>query len=311
MLFRSAQSIESGKQLTATNDQRRKDEIASALTTLEAKRIEFARTDQIRRIAARIFGVRPEGVSDDRAGLVSVLWFGSLAALAALAGPLTAIVALSLQKIGSQSSERAMPSKLGSLIRRMLLAWRWKRVRTVEKPVEVPVEKLVDVRMTHPGGSLVVVQEPLDDVGERPGVVGPVVGHAGRAGGLRAERGDAGAAEVDDVLDLQHPVRREDTGVVVGDLVEQGAVLDVAGERIRLELAPGAFPLYDRSPGCLVSPELAGPAVWLRAVHPDLAALPRKLRPWKIIRPDDVTGYAFTLTRARLAARGEIGRAHG
>lgn len=37
----------------------------------------------------------------------------------------------------------------------------------------------------------------------------------------------------------------------------------------------------------------------------DLAALPDKVRPRKLVEPQDVTAYAFALTRARLALRGE------
>jgi hypothetical protein len=53
----------------------------------------------VRRIAARIYGSKPETVTVDQAGFISVAWFGSLAVLAASVGPLTALVALSLQNI--------------------------------------------------------------------------------------------------------------------------------------------------------------------------------------------------------------------
>ena len=70
--------------------------------------------------------------------------------LAALAGPLTAIVALALQSIASAEEKRAAAGKLSRLVRRLLLRWRWKRVRTVKVPVEVPVEKEVEKRVEVP-----------------------------------------------------------------------------------------------------------------------------------------------------------------
>ena len=145
--FEEAQSTEAGKQKVSQSEQLSKNELSAKLTSIENERVELARTDQIRRIAARLYGVRPETVSDDQAGFVSVLWFGSLAMLAALAGPLTAIVALALQKIGTSDH---MPSKLSLLIRRMLLTWRWRRTRNVPTPFEVITEKEIERRVEVP-----------------------------------------------------------------------------------------------------------------------------------------------------------------
>ena len=111
----------------------------------------MARNDQVRRIAGRFFGQKPEDVTDDQAGLVANIWFGSLAALAALAGPVTAIIALSLQRISS-NSEQNSESKLSRLIRRRITKRRWTRVKTVSVPVpfEVAVEKIVEKRVEVP-----------------------------------------------------------------------------------------------------------------------------------------------------------------
>lgn len=109
----------------------------------ESERVSLARRDQVQRIASRIYGVNPEDVGPDKANLVALLWFGSLAALAALAGPITAIVALGLQKIGLSSASDLTPSKLSKLTRRLLLSWRWQRTRTMIITKEVPVEKIV------------------------------------------------------------------------------------------------------------------------------------------------------------------------
>ena len=99
----------------------------------------MARSDQVQRIAGRVFGKNPEDVGPDESSLISLIWFRSLAALAALAGPITAMVALGLQRIGLTTTEEVRQSKLPRLIRNMLLSWRWKRVRTKEVKVEVPV----------------------------------------------------------------------------------------------------------------------------------------------------------------------------
>jgi ElaB/YqjD/DUF883 family membrane-anchored ribosome-binding protein len=136
-------ALESGK-TASIDDPRRLDEIAKQLSTLETSRIETSRIDQVRRIASRIYGTKPEDVTNEQAGLISIVWFGSLAVLAALAGPLTAMVALALQGIASaEPSERRAPGKLSRLTRRMLLRWRWRRVRTLRVPVEVTVDRII------------------------------------------------------------------------------------------------------------------------------------------------------------------------
>lgn len=143
-----ANERDKGARLAAA--QGRKTEASEEVARLEAKRIELARTDQVRRIAARVYGLQPETVSDDQAGFISVVWFGSLAGLAALAGPLTAIVALSLQKIAAADPQARDQDALGRTLRNVLLRWRWRRVRTVERPVEVAVEREVVRRVEVP-----------------------------------------------------------------------------------------------------------------------------------------------------------------
>ena len=142
--------LQSNKVGKVLDQQRRMDDLARELSGLDTRRIEDARTDQVRRIASRIYGSRPEDVSLNQAGFVSIVWFGSLAMLAALAGPMTAIVALSLQNIASQAERTKQGGKLSELIRCLLLSWRWRRVRTVRFPVEVPVEKEIEKRVEVP-----------------------------------------------------------------------------------------------------------------------------------------------------------------
>ena len=80
---------------------------------------------------------------------VALVWFGSLAFIAALAGPITAMVALALQRIADQAEDHR-ESRLSRLVRRMLVRWRWRRVRTVKVPVEVPVDREVEKRVEVP-----------------------------------------------------------------------------------------------------------------------------------------------------------------
>jgi hypothetical protein len=131
--------------------QKRKDEISGKLSELESQRIHDARTDQVRRIAARFYGTKAENVTSQQAGFISVVWFGSLGMLAALAGPLTAIVALALQSIAeTTANERVRGGKLSRLVRRLLLSWRWRRVRSIKVPVEVPVDREIEKRVEVP-----------------------------------------------------------------------------------------------------------------------------------------------------------------
>lgn len=142
----AAQEAATRKSETLAKNQQRQEAIATELSRLETERLPVARNDQIRRLAARWYGVKPEDVTDAQAGTVSTIWFASLAFIAALAGPITAMVALALQRIGAQADVQR-ESKLSRLLRRMLLRWRWRRVRkvTVEVPVDREVERRVEV----------------------------------------------------------------------------------------------------------------------------------------------------------------------
>ncbi|MER9663836.1 hypothetical protein, partial [Mesorhizobium sp. M0159] len=97
---------------------------------------------------------KPELVTEAQAGIISVIWFGSLALIAALAGPITAMVALALQRIAAREEDNS-ESKTSRLLRRMLLSWRWRRIRTIKVPVEVMVEKEVEKRVEVPVEKLV------------------------------------------------------------------------------------------------------------------------------------------------------------
>ncbi|WP_155922489.1 hypothetical protein [Mesorhizobium sp. L103C131B0] len=154
----AAQEAATRKSETLAKNQQRQEAIATELSRLETERLPVARNDQIRRLAARWYGLKPEDVSEAQAGTVSTIWFASLAFIAALAGPITAMVALALQRIGAQP-ELQRDSKLSRLLRRMLLRWRWRRVRRV--PVQVPVDREVERRVEVPVEVEKVVKEIL------------------------------------------------------------------------------------------------------------------------------------------------------
>lgn len=154
----TAQEAATRKSETLAKNQQRQETIATELSRLETERLPVARNDQIRRLAARWYGLKPEDVSDAQAGTVSTIWFASLAFIAALAGPITAMVALALQRIGAQP-EVQRDSKLSRLLRRMLLRWRWRRVRKV--PVQVPFDREVEKRVEVPVEVEKIVKEIL------------------------------------------------------------------------------------------------------------------------------------------------------
>lgn len=149
-LLSVALGTEDGRSEALAKAQQELQDTRAALSQLEADRIPMARLDQVRRIAARFYGTEPENVTVEQAGVVSLVWFGSLAGLAALAGPATAMVALALQRIGERP-DRVGPGPFGRSLRRALVAWRWRRKQTVlvDRPVEVPVDRevLVEVQV--------------------------------------------------------------------------------------------------------------------------------------------------------------------
>lgn len=144
-----AQAAEASEATTAAANQNRQDQIARQIAELEKQRIPLARTDQVRRIAGRWYGVKPEDVTESQAGRVSVIWFGSLALIAALAGPVTAMVALALQRIAARAEVNS-ETKLARVLRQILLKWRWRRTRTVRVPVEIAVEREIEKRIEVP-----------------------------------------------------------------------------------------------------------------------------------------------------------------
>ena len=122
-----------------------------AIEVLQAERIKQARLDQVRRLASKFYDVKPEAVTEDQAGSVALVWFGSLSLLAALAGPVTAITALSLKNIAQvrrrrlTEPQRALELKFGDKfyrsMRYFIVHWRFSRKKTVIK--EVAVQQVV------------------------------------------------------------------------------------------------------------------------------------------------------------------------
>jgi len=149
---------------------------------LESQRRRKAQLDQIRRLAASGFfsgdeDIKAEDVSDAAAKKVGVIWAGSLAVLAALVGPLTAIVALALQSIadherrktrnarGKPVRTRGVLHKLFYSIRSLVVNWRRKRVETriQEREVQVPQYVYVPVPMDNPQELLDFLDNELPD----------------------------------------------------------------------------------------------------------------------------------------------------
>ena len=128
-----------------------KIEATFELKKLQAERIKQARLDQVRRFASKWFGIAPEEVNNEQAGKFALIWFGSLSILAALAGPVTAVTALSLQHIANvkrlrlENSEDAPKFTAGERfyrsLRHLIVHWRFERKKTVIK--EVPVQQVV------------------------------------------------------------------------------------------------------------------------------------------------------------------------
>jgi hypothetical protein len=145
----AAQAAKASEAETIAANRARQDQIAKELAAIEAVRIPMARTDQVRRLASRFYGKEPEDVSVEQTNFVAVIWFSSLAGLAALAGPLTAMVALGLQRI-PESTSRKRESKLARFMRKWLVRWRFRRVRRIKVPVEKPVEKEVEKIVERP-----------------------------------------------------------------------------------------------------------------------------------------------------------------
>ncbi|WP_047187980.1 hypothetical protein [Microvirga vignae] len=144
----------------AQNQQRRTAEEAAVLRSMASKlrnelaeidkeRVAVARVDQVRRFAGRIYRKQPEQVEVDEAEFIALVWFGSLAGLAAFAGPLTAIVALGLQR-SAEIREQRHTRSLSSYLRRWLIQWRFRRTKSVPLRVEVPVDREIEKRIEVP-----------------------------------------------------------------------------------------------------------------------------------------------------------------
>jgi hypothetical protein len=156
-------------QVLRENQQRRDAEgeiisLRERLLELETEISKSIADNQIRRLAAFVYDKSIENVGSKEESLVGVYWAFSISLMAALAGPVTAIVALALQSIADaeqrklqdlheQSVRISYGQKLAKLLRKIMLSWRFRRVKTVkiveekiiEKEVEVIVEKEVEI----------------------------------------------------------------------------------------------------------------------------------------------------------------------
>ncbi len=163
---RSEQSLDRAAAIAAGDVRLR--EIGAELAAARAELARRAELDQVHRIAAFWFGKPPADVSSHEAKHVAALWFGSIAALAAIAGAATAILGECLLRIGDIKSRDPRWRGLLGQLRRLLVLWRWHRVRTVERIVEKvvegpPVEKIVEKLVDRPIKELVYVPILTDD----------------------------------------------------------------------------------------------------------------------------------------------------
>ena len=138
------------------------------LVPARAAYLELSELDQIYRIAAFWFGKAPAEIGSHEAKQVAAFWFGSIAALAALAGAATAILGEGLIRLSEPRPRQRRAMGLAGLLRRLLLSWRWQRVRTVERfvagpPVEKVVEKIVDKIVERPVKEFIYVPLLTDD----------------------------------------------------------------------------------------------------------------------------------------------------
>lgn len=147
-------------------------EVAAALVVARAELAQRTELDQVHRIAAFWFDKPPAKVNSQEAKQVAALWFGSVAALAALAGAATAILGECLLRLSEIQSPARRPRGLIGQLRRWLVLWRWHRVRTVERIVEKvvegpPVEKIIEkiVETIVPGPP---VEKIVEIIVERP-----------------------------------------------------------------------------------------------------------------------------------------------
>ncbi len=142
-LMGDAQSLETSRSNSINENNDKLFALDKQIEETESKRIVLARKDQVQRLAGWVFGQNAEDVKIESASKIGLIWFGSLAALAALAGPMCAIVALGLQKIGLSPSTVQKQGGISRLFRSYVVGRRWKRVRTLTVEKEVPVEKVI------------------------------------------------------------------------------------------------------------------------------------------------------------------------
>ena len=127
------------------------------LIQLSSEKASMANKNQIRRFAATWYGVSAVDVTDKQEQFMTKVYVYSLAGLAALAGPITAIVALALQSIAARekrkllgTSPRTIRDRFWISLRKFFIRAKHKRRQTVIKEVEVEIEKIVEKEVEVP-----------------------------------------------------------------------------------------------------------------------------------------------------------------
>ena len=134
-----------------TQNLREAEVLEQQLIQLQSEKVSIANQNQIRRFAATAYGVSPADVTDKQEQTATKVYVYSLAGLAALAGPITAIVALALQTIAARERRRlenghkkTIREKFWISLRKYFVSGKHKRRKTVIQEVQVEVEKEVE-----------------------------------------------------------------------------------------------------------------------------------------------------------------------
>lgn len=134
-----------------TKNLREAEVLEQQLIQLKSEKVSIANQNQIRRIAAQVYGVSASEVSDKQEQTTTKVYVASLAGLAALAGPITAIVALALQSLAARErrkleleNKKTVKEKFWISLRKYLVSKRHKRRKTIIQEVQVEVEKQVE-----------------------------------------------------------------------------------------------------------------------------------------------------------------------
>ena len=135
--------------------------------SLRDKIAEYAEDSQIYRVAALWTGKdSPADVTNDELRLISLIWFGSLAAIVAWTGTLLAFAGLAVQYGQRRTDSQLRRAWLAVLkaFRRLFVTWRHVKLKPREKVIEKEVVKTVEVVKEVPVDKVVFKEVPKEIV---------------------------------------------------------------------------------------------------------------------------------------------------